>query len=56
MKMKPLEILIVEDNPGDAAIIREMLWDQKIDLNVTMAEDGLEAMDLLKKKGTIIRT
>ncbi len=45
-----IAVLIVEDNPGDTGIIKEILSDLKMDLNVTTAEDGLEAINLLKNK------
>lgn len=44
---KPLEILIIEDNPGDTFLISEFLRDTKLDLNITIAEDGQKALDLL---------
>ncbi|HEY3420261.1 MAG TPA: response regulator [Methanomassiliicoccales archaeon] len=45
-----LEVLIVEDNPGDAYIIKELLKDLKLNLNITLAEDGQEAVNFLKAK------
>jgi chemotaxis family two-component system response regulator Rcp1 len=42
-----LEVLIVEDNPGDAYMINEMLQDLKMNLSISMAEDGQEALDIL---------
>ncbi len=49
-----IDVLIVEDNPGDVVIIEEMLKDLKIDLNITLAEDGLEAVNLLKNTGSVM--
>ena len=48
MKDDILEVLIVEDNPGDAYMINEMLRDLKMNLSISMAEDGQEALDILK--------
>ena len=45
-----MAVLIVEDNPGDTGIIKEILSDLKMDLSITLAEDGLEAINLLKNK------
>lgn len=47
MNGKRLEVLVVEDNPGDACLIEEMLDDLKLELKVTMAKDGQEALSIL---------
>jgi CheY-like chemotaxis protein len=44
----PLRILIIEDNPGDAYMISELLRETGLDLNITVAEDGQKGLDLLK--------
>ncbi len=43
----PLEILLVEDNPGDVRLVREALRDCEIPLNLTVACDGEEAFQML---------
>jgi CheY-like chemotaxis protein len=43
-----LEVLIVEDNPGDAYMIKEMLGDLNLSLGITVAKDGQAALDILK--------
>ncbi len=48
---KPIEILLVEDNPGDARLVVEALKDGKVRNNLTIVEDGLEAMAFLRKEG-----
>ncbi len=48
MSEDKLEVLIVEDNPGDAYMIKEMLNDLKLTLNITVAKDGQAALDILK--------
>jgi chemotaxis family two-component system response regulator Rcp1 len=50
MSDNKLEVLIVEDNPGDAYIIKEMLKDLKLNLSITVAEDGQQALNILKAK------
>jgi chemotaxis family two-component system response regulator Rcp1 len=50
--MKPIEILLVEDNPGDARLTREALSMSKIHNNLHYARDGEEAMRFLKRQGT----
>ena len=47
----PIEILLVEDNAGDARLAREALKDSKILNNVYVAEDGVEAMAFLNRQG-----
>jgi CheY-like chemotaxis protein len=48
---QPLEILLVEDNPGDVRLILEALKQGKIKNAVNVAEDGEEAMLFLTKSG-----
>lgn len=50
-KIRPIDILLVEDNPGDIRLTQEAFKDGKIknDLNVVM--DGEEAILYLKKEG-----
>jgi two-component system, chemotaxis family, response regulator Rcp1 len=46
---KPIEILLVEDSPSDAALTIEALKQGKIANRLSHAEDGVEAMDFLRK-------
>jgi two-component system response regulator len=45
---RPFEILLVEDNPGDVRLIRVALRDSEYNTNVTVVEDGLDALALLR--------
>lgn len=49
--LKPIEILLVEDSPGDARLTKEALKDSKVANHITVAEDGIEAMALLRREG-----
>ncbi len=49
--IKPIEILLVEDNPGDARLAKEALKDSKLSNNLYIADDGVEAMNFLRKEG-----
>jgi chemotaxis family two-component system response regulator Rcp1 len=49
--MKPIEILLVEDNPGDARLTREVLSMSQIQNNLHHARDGEEAMRFLRRQG-----
>jgi CheY-like chemotaxis protein len=48
---KPIEILLVEDNPGDVRLTREALKDGKIRNNLSVVMDGEEVMVYLHKEG-----
>jgi len=48
---KPIEILLVEDNPGDVDLAREALENSKIDNLLHAVGNGEEAMDFLLHKG-----
>ena len=47
----PIEILLVEDNPEDAALTIETLKGGRISNHITRVEDGVEAMDYLRHNG-----
>ncbi len=49
--LNPIDILVVEDNPGDARLIKEVLNDQKIYNSLFIVNDGVEAMNFLQHKG-----
>lgn len=46
-----INILMVEDNPGDARLTEEALKESKLANNLYHAKDGVEAMDFLRRKG-----
>jgi chemotaxis family two-component system response regulator Rcp1 len=45
-----IEILLVEDNPGDIRLTREALKEGKINNNINVVMDGEQAVDYLKGK------
>lgn len=47
----PIEILLVEDNPGDVRLAREALKENKVENNLHIVEDGVSAMEFLRKQG-----
>ncbi|MBI2319583.1 MAG: response regulator [Betaproteobacteria bacterium] len=47
----PVEILLVEDNPGDVRLTKEALKEGKVYSNLHWAKDGVEALDFLRRKG-----
>ncbi len=48
---KPIEILLVEDNPGDARLALEALREAKVFNRLTWVADGVEAMACLRRQG-----
>lgn len=47
--LKPVDILLVEDNPGDADLAREALDGSKMRNHLFVVEDGINAMSFLRK-------
>src|SRR5258706_16437355 len=47
----PVEILLVEDNLGDARLTREALKEGKVYNNLHWVKDGVEALDFLYRRG-----
>ncbi|MDD5154561.1 MAG: response regulator [Desulfovibrionales bacterium] len=48
---KPIEIMLVEDSPGDVRLTREALKESKVRNNLHVAIDGVEAMAFLRREG-----
>jgi CheY-like chemotaxis protein len=48
---RPVEILLVEDNPGDERLTREALKEGKVYSNLHWVKDGVEAMEFLRRQG-----
>lgn len=49
--VRPIDILLVEDNPGDVDLAREALGMGKLHNTLHVAQDGVAAMEFLKKTG-----
>ena len=47
----PVEILLVEDNPGDVRLTQEALKEGKVYNNLHWAKDGVEALEFLRRQG-----
>jgi len=52
---KPIEILLVEDSPSDAALTKEALEVGKIGNSLNRVVDGVEAMEYLRRQGTFAK-
>jgi two-component system, chemotaxis family, response regulator Rcp1 len=48
---EPIEILLVEDNPGSVRLTQEALTDGKLHHHMNAVEDGVEAMEYLRREG-----
>ena len=48
---RPVEILLVEDNPGDERLTREALKEGKVYSNLHWVKDGVDAMEFLRRQG-----
>ena len=48
---RPIEILLVEDNPGDVRLTKEALKDGKVLNKLHVVNDGVEAMAFLRREG-----
>jgi two-component system, chemotaxis family, response regulator Rcp1 len=46
-----LQVLLVEDNPGDVRLTEEAFKDAKVQLEMHVAGDGIEAMEFLRREG-----
>lgn len=49
--LNPIEILLIEDNPGDVRLTREALNDSKILNTINVVHDGVAALEYLRKLG-----
>lgn len=47
----PIDIMLVDDNPGDIRLITELFKDAAVKNHVNVAIDGEEAMQMLHQKG-----
>jgi CheY-like chemotaxis protein len=50
-RASPVEILLVEDNPGDVRLTKEALKEGKVYSNLHWAKDGVEALEFLRRQG-----
>ena len=46
-----IEVLLVEDDPGDVLMTKEAFEDNKVKNNLNVVSDGVDAMAFLRKEG-----
>lgn len=51
MSVEPINILLVEDNPGDVRLTVEALREGKVHNQLSVARDGVEALAFLRREG-----
>ena len=49
--IRPVNVLLVEDNPGDVRLTQEAFKEAKITINLEVTMDGAEAIKFLRKQG-----
>ncbi|HTD11804.1 MAG TPA: response regulator [Steroidobacteraceae bacterium] len=47
----PIEVLLIEDSPGDVRLTKEALKDAKVHIRLSVVADGVEAMAFLERRG-----
>ena len=50
-QINPIEVLLVEDDPGDVELTREVLAMTKVRLNLSVVDDGVETLRFLRNEG-----
>jgi chemotaxis family two-component system response regulator Rcp1 len=50
----PVQILLIEDNPGDVRLIREVLLGINDEVKLLVASDGVEAVEFLQQQGAYV--
>jgi chemotaxis family two-component system response regulator Rcp1 len=50
----PIEVLLVEDSPGDVRLTQEAFKDAKVHISLHVASDGAEAMAFLGREGSYV--
>ncbi|MGI8742639.1 MAG: response regulator [Bryobacteraceae bacterium] len=50
-KRQPVDVLLVEDNPGDVRLTQEALKEGTLSVNLSVASDGVEALEFLRQTG-----
>jgi len=51
---RPIEILLVEDNPGDVRLTLEVFKEARMQNNLHVAMDGVEALSFLRREGKYV--
>ena len=52
--IRPVQILLVEDNPGDVGLTLEALKEATVPNKLTVVKNGIEALSLLRRQGQYV--
>jgi len=50
-KRRPIDVLLVEDNPGDVRLTQEALKEGRLEIELSVTPDGVEALEFLHQTG-----
>ena len=50
-----IEVLLVDDNPGDVRLMIEALKGSKLPMHLSVARDGVEALEFLHREGRFVQ-
>lgn len=53
---RPVNILLIEDNPGDVRLTQEAFKEGSMNINLEVVMDGVEAIKYLRKQGEYAET
>lgn len=53
--MEKIEILLVDDNPGDVRLTQEAFKDSNLTNKLNVVEDGVEALSFLRREGQYLQ-
>ena len=56
LKLRKVEVLLVEDNPGDIRLIQEAFKDGEVSTHLNIARDGEQAMAYLRQEGNYAKS
>jgi chemotaxis family two-component system response regulator Rcp1 len=56
IRCKKVEVLLVEDNPGDIRLIQEAFKEGEVNSHLNVTRDGEQAMAYLRQEGTYSRS
>lgn len=51
IEVRPVEILLIEDSPSDTELTVEALKEAKVRNNLSIVEDGVQALEFLRRQG-----
>ena len=51
MNVKAIDVLLIEDNPGDVRLTQEALKEAKVCNKLTVAGDGVDGLAILRQEG-----